>query len=284
MNLKLLVIQIALFGWLAQSAIGQPPDLVQRGNRAPPDGAAASLDSAKVAAAIKRGVSYLKRSQNPRDGGWREKMPQNCGVTALVTLALLNCGEDPESPEILRALNYLRAKKPEATYSVALQCMVFCALTRKSKEDFPIIERNCRWLASKQLTNGGWSYPSNSSGDPSNSQFALLALHEGQRAGAKLADDEKSNVEAWKKCLTNAEAYWHELQLTEGVNSGGFSYDNNQARGSMTCAGIASLIITASQLDSLEAQAVGETCAMLRPGRRSQRAHPKSHALDGKQL
>lgn len=241
--------QLACLGSLAQSASAQiAPDLLPGGNRQPA-AAGAGLDSAKVATAIKKGVAYLKVAQNAK-GGWNEKLPQNCGVTALITLALLNCGEDPESKHMRRALDYLRKAPPEATYSVSLQTMVFCALTRKSKEDLPLIERNCRWLAEKQLKNGSWSYPA-SGGDPSNSQFALLALHEGQRAGVKLADNEKANAEAWKECLTNAEAYWLGLQLADGS----FPYDNPEGRGSMTCAGVASLVITSSELSGMEAQA-----------------------------
>ena len=240
-------LQIACLGSLAQSARAQGLDGL--GVKRPV--AAGELDSAKVAEAIKRGTSYLRILQRP-DGGWSEKLPQNCGVSALITLALLNCGEDPESERIRKALTYLRKAPPEATYSVALQTMVFCALTRKSKEDFPIIERNCRWLADKQLKNGGWSYPSGGDrGDPSNSQFALLALHEGQRAGVKLADDDKGDTEAWKKCLASAEAYWVGLQLADGS----FPYEGRDGRGSMTCAGLASLIITSSELSSMEAQA-----------------------------
>ncbi len=246
------LVQAACFCMLAQLAMAQAaPDGPRGANRARPAGNA--LDSAKVATAIKKGVAFLKVLQQ-RDGGWSEKLPQNCGVSSLITLALLNCGEDPESETMRRALNYLREKPPEATYSVALQTMVFCALTRKSKEDFPLIERNCRWLVKTQLKNGSWSYPSGG-GDPSNSQFALLALHEGQRAGVKLVDNDKANAEAWKQCFTSAEAYWHGLQLPDGS----FPYDSPQGRGSMTCAGIASLIITASELNSMEAQANDET-------------------------
>ena len=243
------ICHIACFGLFAQSATAQvAPDLFQAGNR-PAAAAGGGLDSAKVATSIKKGVAYLKLIQKP-DGGWSEKLPQNCGVTALITLALLNCGEDPESKHMRRALDYLRKSPPEATYSVSLQTMVFCALTRKSKEDLPLIERNCRWLADTQLKNGSWSYPA-SGGDPSNSQFALLALHEGQRAGVKLADDERANTEAWKQCLTSAEAYWLGLQL----NDGSFPYDGPDGRGSMTCAGVASLVITSSELSGMEAQA-----------------------------
>lgn len=216
------------------------------------------LDSRKVEASIKQGVSYLWRLQR-EDGGWSEyPQQQNCGVSALVVLALLNGGEPSESARMRKALNYLRKAPPLATYSVALQAMVFCAAATKSKEDMALIERNCRWLAEKQMGDGSWSYPGGS-GDPSNSQFALLALHEGQRLGVRLNNESGANTEAWRKCFTSAEQYWHGLQNPDGS----FPYTGGatDSRGSMTCAGIASLIITASELSGMEAEAAGDTVA-----------------------
>ena len=69
------------------------------------------------------------------------------GVTALVTLALLNSGVEPERPEhrerpfaFLRELQF----EPE-TYSVALQTMVLC--TAEPKRDRLLIEtvRRAGW-------------------------------------------------------------------------------------------------------------------------------------------
>lgn len=212
--------------------------------------------AAQVENSIKIGVEYLWRMQQD-DGGWSEKkeLQQNCGVSSLVVLALLNCGENPDSARMRKALNYLRRMPPQATYSVSLQAMAFCAAASKSKEDMALIERNCRWLVEKQLKNGGWSYPSGG-GDPSNSQFALLALHEGQRVGVRLDNDPAANAQAWKQCFTSAESYWHQLQNADGS----FPYMGD-SRGSMTCAGIASLIITGTELGSLEARAAGEQIA-----------------------
>lgn len=216
--------------------------------------AAAGPTAAEVQAGMKMGVEYLWRMQKD-DGGWPEKAQQNCGVSALVTLALLNCGENPDSPRMRKALNYLRRMPPQNTYSVSLQAMAFCAAASKSKEDMALIERNCRWLLEKQLDNGGWSYPTGA-GDPSNSQFALLALHEGQRVGVRLDDDPRASDLAWEHCFTSAESYWHRIQN----NDGSFPYSGD-SRGSMTCAGIASLIITGSELGSLEARAAGDQIA-----------------------
>jgi hypothetical protein len=218
------------------------------------DGPGKGLDSAAVESSIKLGVGYLWSLQNA-DGGWNERPQYNCGVSSLVTLALLNCGEDSDSPRMRKALNYLRKMPPQTTYSVSLQAMVFCAAATKSNEDLSLIERNCRWLAEKQLADGSWSYPSGG-GDPSNSQFALLALHEGQRIGIRLQDDPQADEEAWKKCFTTAEGYWHKLQNGDGS----FPY-TGEGSGSMTCAGIASLVIASSELSSIEAQPAGDTVA-----------------------
>lgn len=67
------------------------PDLLP-GNDDARAGGGSSLDSAKVAKAIKSGVAYLKVAQLP-DGGWREQLPQNCGVSTLITLALLSAAK-----------------------------------------------------------------------------------------------------------------------------------------------------------------------------------------------
>jgi len=218
------------------------------------DAPAKSIDSATVQASLKRGTDYLWLVQKD-DGGWEEKVAQNCGVSSLVVLALLNCGENSDSPRMRKAFNYLRRKEPQATYSVALQTMAFCAAASRTGEDLTLIERNCNWLIENQLGSGGWSYPSGG-GDPSNSQFALLALHEGQRAGVRLDNDPAVNAERWKKCFAAAEKYWHQLQNADGS----FPYDRD-SRGSMTCAGIASMIITATELSSREARDDGQQLA-----------------------
>ncbi len=260
--MRLAAITLALFASLAAHAllwparhgpVSAPPLLVQaQVNGLLNIDKGRNVDSTLVQKSLKRGTDYIWSVQAP-DGGWPEYrlQQQNCGVSSLVVLALLNCGENPESARMRKALNYLRRMPPVATYSVALQTMAFCAAATDSKEDMQLIERNCRWLLETQLANGGWSYPSGG-GDPSNSQFALLALYEAQRLGTRLADNERDNREAWRKCFESAEKYWHEIQNDDGS----FPYAND-SRGSMTCAGIASMIITSSALNSLEATVDG---------------------------
>src|SRR5262245_54827818 len=82
----------------------------------------------KVRKTIERGVSFLKKEQ--KQGKWEGIVlnfvaDMEGGVTALATLALLNCGEKPESPAVAEAIKYLRTVNPKKTYVVGLQTMVF---------------------------------------------------------------------------------------------------------------------------------------------------------------
>jgi hypothetical protein len=183
--------------------------------------------------------------QRADDGGWPEVSDHDRGASSLATLALLSAGVPPDNPAMQRALNYITAKELASTYSVSLQTMAMCAANPSRYA--PQIQRNAQWLIKNQMPNGGWGYGHvQSSTDPSNSQFALLALHEVQRAGIPLAEQQR------QKCFEMARQYW----LKQQAEDGSFSYSGSSPSGSMTAAGIASLIIVGSQSDQLQASAV----------------------------
>jgi len=146
----------------------------------------AEVTAEQVRVAIDRSVAYLQRQQRA-DGSWSDLPLYPGGVTALCTLALLNAGVEPEEDSIQRALEHLRQARPEKTYVVALQAMVFSKAT--PKRDRSLVARNVAWLEKTQIadgaTRGSWAYPGRS-GDNSNSQFALLALYEADRIGVKV--------------------------------------------------------------------------------------------------
>ena len=203
--------------------------------------AAGAVDPFAVQQAIDRGVLYLKKSQNDR-GGWTEYSGQSCGLSSLCTLALLNSGVPSDDAVIQNAMQYLRGFEPEETYSVALQTLTFCHLG--SAGDLPRVRRNVKWLVEHQRRGdaisergGSWDYGrQRGSGDPSNSQFALLALSAAADAGIQI------DSEVFARSL----AYWQVRQ-----SQGGWSYGTSpRLSGSMTCAGIASLVIARQNLKS----------------------------------
>ena len=201
-----------------------------------------------VQKSMDRSVAFLLSGQK-EDGGWDDYPDYPGGVTSLVVLALLNAGLPPDHPKVAAGLNYVRQRIADKTYSVALQSMAFCA-ANPSKYAAEI-QRSTEWLVKSQSADGSWTYGERggSNGDPSNTQFALLALYEAQRAGAKLSRDD------WNAVYSRSKDYWLKIRNKDGsfpYNAGG-----NDVRGSMTCAGIASLVIVGSQLDDSEASANG---------------------------
>ena len=190
-----------------------------------------SVTTAEVEQAIKRGVAYLLKQQRG-NGGWGDE----AGTTALVTLALLTAGESPRSEPIVRAIAALRnapVNRAHEVYTIALSTMALAAADPvKYRDD---IERFAIYLEQTQLGNGAWTYNAGfgrgGGGDNSNTQYALLGLQAASEAGFPVTAD------GWRL----ARRYW---EMTQN-NTGGWGYTpGGTPSGSMTCAGISSLIIT----------------------------------------
>ena len=202
--------------------------------------AVAQISADQVRESIRRGVEYIKQEQDPRTGSWPDAHDQPGGVTALCVLALLNAGEPADDPVVAAALSHLRRLgNPEKVYATSLQTMVFCLA--EPEQDRLLIRRNAEWLEAAQVrgqpTPGGWTYAAGGgrgSPDQSNSQFAVLALHEAQRVG----------VFVTQKTWELAARYWHQMQRQDGS----WGYRSLPGTGSMTCAGLSSLLICAKNL------------------------------------
>jgi hypothetical protein len=207
------------------------------------------IDADQVRQSIERGVAYLKRSQD-QNGTWPDHAGQVGGVTALCTMALINCGVPMDDESIQRSLRYLRTLPPKTTYVTSLQTMVLCLA--EPQKDLLLIQRNAKWLEETQIKEGpkrgSWAYPGLAvGGDNSNSQFALLGLYEAERAGAKVQE------RTWQMTLD----YWKSAQ---NASDGSFGYYKGQngmeapGTGSMTCAGISSLVIASGRLAAGDAE------------------------------
>jgi len=211
------------------------------------------LSADRVRESIKRGVNYLKNSQ--QDGRWPKYRLYTGGTTALATLALLNAGVPESDPVLQRSIRVVLNLPREKTYVVSLRVMALAMADPQGKKYKTDIARDIEWLLERQVPNGtyqgGWGYDNTSrkfgSADSSNSQFALLALHEGAMLG----------IEIPKKHWEDAILYW---KNQSNQVRGGFTYttSNKTVTGSMTCAGISSLIIANENLADTSQYVMGD--------------------------
>lgn len=198
----------------------------------------------RVRQAIQRGVNYLRVTEAGA-GNWEHQADFarfRGGPTALALLAYLNSTDDRNDPLVDRCLKWLRTVEPNDTYVVALQTMVFATAGRP--EDRPRIQRNVDWLIKARVMEDGkllgWSYLSGSrSADNSNTQYALLGLHAGHVAGARID-----------------EAVWRSIRdyyLSTQEADGGWIYNRQYPGGTtltMTTAGVCGLLIAGMEIET----------------------------------
>ena len=138
------------------------------------------ITSQQVRNGIARAITNLSAQQ--RASGEFPGTGQRGGPTAIVTLALLHAGVASDDPGIVRAIAYLDTIPNKHTYVVSLKAQVF-AIADPVKYRKPL-ESAMRWLVQTQHANGMWYYGTSATGgDNSNTQFALLGLHEAAKAG-----------------------------------------------------------------------------------------------------
>jgi hypothetical protein len=201
----------------------------------------------KVHKAIQGGVRYLRTQQQRSSGSWENYQRVGAiyegGCTALALLALLNAGVDPKDRAIQRGLEFLRKVEPKHTYVVSLQTMVYVEAGQTT--DSERIQRNVDWLIKTRITDNGkllgWTYGTTgrSFPDNSNSQYAILGLHAGKTAGAKI------DREIWQSIRT----FYERTQRADG----GWNYNErgNLPGGTLTMdiAGLTGLIIAGAELN-----------------------------------
>jgi hypothetical protein len=210
----------------------------------------------KVRDSIRHGVSFLKKNINSQ-GNWEGIVVQYLadmegGSTALVVLALLNCGEKPDDPMMAKALDYLATLKPEKTYVVGLQNMVFAEAKRP--KDLVIIQRNADWLIARALGYkggegklNGWSYPGNMLPDNSNTQYALLGLYAAKQAGARIEDRHWKAIQEYYTRTQAQPGFWRYHNSREGGGDDAASF-------TMSVAGVCGLVIAGMGLDTSNQQ------------------------------
>lgn len=217
------------------------------------------ITSKKVTDSIERAKRFLiKAQQLDGDGGSGYWQAGNTGtfrvgITSLALLALMNSGSTPEEDAVRRGLKYLRGLSDgdvKYTYEVSLMIMALAAAKDKGRDAARVLNL-VRKLEDSQIKNGQnagtWNYMSgvggalDGGGDRSNGQYAVLGLREAQELGVPVS------LETWKR----ARAHW---KLSQGPDGGwGYSGIGPQGSiGSMTVAGIATMVITEAMVRAEE--------------------------------
>lgn len=229
-------ILLALMGLLAQGDRGWPQDR-DRGEPEPL--------VEQVRHAIDRGVQFLRDQENGQ-GHWEVSKISaltHGGETCLALLALLNAGVKPDDPVIERGLKFLRANvPPKMTYVVGLQTMVYAAAGKDV--DRERIQANVKWLIDARVLRNnateGWSYGmSGRGGDNSNTQYALLGLHEAHLAGAKIDEAVWRSIREYYMRTQSQEGAW---SYSPGLQGGGGTL-------TMTTAGLCGLLISGMEMN-----------------------------------
>ncbi len=232
------------------------------------------LDDVRLRSAVlksmEQGCDFLESIQSG-DGSWSGGTTisdNTAGVTAIAVMALISCDRPVNSPAVQRGLDYLRALGPggvdgqHAVYETSLVTMALCA-AEQFDQDLPRILKYAELLENSQVrggnTPGYWGYQlgsqAPSSGDPSNGQYAILALREAAYAGAKVSR------ETWEIA--------HQRWVNDQQRDGSWRYSDQQgATGSMTVAGLSTVSITTRMLvndDDVDASGNPDCCQLPAP-------------------
>ena len=215
--------------------------------------ASAAVDNKRVEAAIKKGVAWLKSKQKP-NGSWGPRKGYPLGDTALVTYALLSCGESAQDAKVKKGLDFLAANETNRVYTLGLLCS---ALHLAAMEN-PAYEKPLRkfsWSLMKYAKGGAYGYaiPWNAKDGPhggnnpihcSTSQYGVLGVWAGLSVNQDVPRAYWTAVEKWWKWAQRRDGGWpYNAKAKAGTA-------HARSSTSMTVAGLASLFLC---FDNLEA-------------------------------
>ncbi|MCA8982116.1 MAG: HEAT repeat domain-containing protein [Planctomycetaceae bacterium] len=151
-------------------------------------------------------------------------------VTGLVVYTLLVAEEPLDSPAVARGLDLLTAKFDRDTgiymptqhhlYEAGIDAMAF---EKAGAEDYTDqLHAIVKYISGMQKEHGGWHYPNqvDTLGDSSISQYALLGLWAGERAGVHIPEDVLTKAASWLIRIQNADGgFPYHPQPTPAPNS-----------------------------------------------------------------
>jgi hypothetical protein len=141
------MVRIGLLALVLTSAVA-----AQDPGKNPPPPPAAGVDEAKVDAAIKKGVEFLRTAKSPDFS----KAYHNSDVLILWTF--IHAGVPQDDPKFVQLLNSCLSETLEKTYKVALLAMCLEEIDRVKYQEK--IAQCAQFLVDNQCVNGQWNYGS----------------------------------------------------------------------------------------------------------------------------
>ena len=242
----------------------------------------------RLARSRQQAVNFLKTTQNA-DGSWTGK--ESLGITAVVTIALLEQGLPADDPAVARALEFLLSNvKPDGgiyaegsshrNYEAALSLTALStADARQYAKPIAGAQRflkELQWdegegLTSSDINYGGAGYGGGGDRpDLSNTQFLIEAL---KTSGLDEGDDAFRKALVFVSRSQNLESEYNTTEFAPKINDGGFFYTpavGGQSKagttpdgglrsyGSMTYAGLKSMVYAGLTADDPRVRAAFE--------------------------
>ena len=175
---------------------------------------APGVDDQKVAAAIERGVAWLRRAPSSTADLSKKKLANIPNSDELLLLTFIHAGLTEEDPRVKELLASVLAAPFSHTYSVAVRAMALEELDRVRYQSH--ILRCAQFLLDNQLTNGQWGY-----GEPSVG-VDLIPLDAASGTSARVPEIGKDGLRVKPKVLrkvsvkpTRTPAGWGDFSNTQ---------------------------------------------------------------------
>jgi hypothetical protein len=197
------------------------------------------VTSDQIRKTIQDGIASIRQAQNG-DGSWPQFGGYAGATTSLAILAMVNAGVPADDPAIVAGVKSLANTENKQTYAVGLKCQALAAAGVKGDDKGSELWNAAAWLCNAQGKKGSWCYTGGGNeGDNSNTQFAMLGLHEAAKAGFPVPQI------VWER----GAMHWVTTQHQDGGWTYSFGAVAQRSTLPMTAAGLASCFICGQRLN-----------------------------------
>jgi len=146
-------------------------------------------ESPEVKALVEKALTYLSTTTHDKIGG-----------KCLIALAFKKNGRDKKHPKIQEAIDGCLSAKFSSffeadNYNLGLMIIFLCEMEDEAYK--PTIQRMLAELLKRQQAKGGWGYEGSSTGDTSQTQYAVLAMWIADRHGMNVPVQNIAAVMNW---------------------------------------------------------------------------------------